>query len=108
MLSALPHVAVATADYWYSELQKLEYDQHEISLYGRKVLEPRTRLHFGNEGTVYTYSGTVNRGTGYALVPTTDHQGRAPVVRSRDSSRVQLRARQLLSRRDGQYQAARR
>lgn len=41
-------------------LESLEWQQREITLYGRRVLEPRQTVWIGDPGAVYRYSGRVN------------------------------------------------
>ncbi len=46
------------ADYFQKELtENVAWQQGEIRMFGKKVLEPRLTAWYGDEGKVYTYSG---------------------------------------------------
>ena len=46
------------ADYFQKELtENIAWQQGEIMMFGKKVLEPRLTAWYGDEGKVYTYSG---------------------------------------------------
>ena len=46
------------ADYFQKELtENIDWQQGEISMFGKKVLEPRLTAWYGDEGKVYSYSG---------------------------------------------------
>ncbi len=46
------------ADYFQKELtENINWQQGEITMFGKKVLEPRLTAWYGDEGKVYTYSG---------------------------------------------------
>ena len=46
------------ADFFQKELtDNVDWQQGEIRMFGKKVLEPRLTAWFGDEGKVYTYSG---------------------------------------------------
>ena len=46
------------ADYFQKELtENVDWQQGEIMMFGKKVLEPRLTAWYGDEGKVYTYSG---------------------------------------------------
>jgi alkylated DNA repair dioxygenase AlkB len=46
------------ADFFLKELtEKLAWEQGEITMFGKKILEPRLTAWYGDEGKSYTYSG---------------------------------------------------
>jgi alkylated DNA repair dioxygenase AlkB len=46
------------ADFFFTELkEKLKWEQGEITMFGKKVLEPRLTAWYGDAGKSYTYSG---------------------------------------------------
>ncbi len=50
------------ADRWLERLwRELEWGQHEIKLFGRRVLQPRLTAWYGDPRAVYSYSGLTLR-----------------------------------------------
>ena len=48
----------SVSDQFFDDLtQKIDWQQGEITLFGKKILEPRLSAWYGDDGKTYTYSG---------------------------------------------------